>query len=45
MIFLVVRNYGKLFAKFLLGISTIIETVGLLSYFFYFLLEQLLNSS
>ena len=31
--FLVVRNYGKLSAKFLLGTSTVIEKVGLLSYF------------
>ena len=32
---LVVRNYGKLPAKFLLGTSTIIEKVGLLSYFLF----------
>ena len=31
--FLVVRNYGKLYAKFLLGTSTVIEKVGLLTYF------------
>ena len=40
--FLVVRNYGKLSAKFLSGTSMVIEKVELLSYF-YFLLEQLLE--
>ena len=33
--FLVIRNYGKLSAKFLLGTSTVIEKVGFLSYFFF----------
>ena len=33
--FLVVRNYGKLSAKFLLGTSTVIEKVGFLSYFLF----------
>ena len=31
--FLEVRDYGKLSAKFILGTSTVIEKVGLLSYF------------
>ena len=34
--FSVVRNYGKLPAKFFLGTSTVIENVGLLSYFLFF---------
>ena len=38
--FLIVRNYGKLFPKFLLGTSTVIEKVGF-CHIFYFLLEQL----
>ena len=33
--FLVVRNYGKLNAKFLLGTSTVIEKVGPLSHFLF----------
>ena len=42
-IFLIVRNYGKLFPKFLLlGTSTVIEKVGF-CHIFYFLLEQLLE--
>ena len=36
MIFLLVRNYGKLSAEFLLGTSAVIEKVGLLSYFDFF---------
>ena len=33
--FLVMSNHGKLSAQFLLGTSTIIEKVGLLSYFLF----------
>ena len=33
--FLVLRNYGKLSAKIILGTSTVIEKMGLLSYFLF----------
>ena len=40
--FLKVSDYGKLSAKFLVGRLRLIEMVEFVSFFFYFLLEQLL---